>query len=167
MIEAYRNALNKGISFLGPTNFEPSLRTMIDYVKSRKSRNEYNIMLFITDGDITDIKETIKAYIFLFNFYRTIEASFLPMSIIIIGVGNSDFSKMDVLDSDGALLQDNLENTAARDIVHFVRYNNYLGDMTYLHEDVLREIPTQFSSYMAMKGIFPSPMKHKDINTIY
>ena len=87
------------------------------------------------------------------------------MSIIIIGVGNADFSKMDYLDGDGGLLRDPYGNTAGRDIVQFVQYNKYLSDISYLHEDVLREVPNQFVSYMIMKGIQPNPVQHTDLNT--
>lgn len=41
------------------------------------------------------------------------------MSIIIIGVGNADFTEMNVLDGDNALLQ-SMGVTATRDIVQFV-----------------------------------------------
>jgi hypothetical protein len=46
-----------------------------------------------------------------------VDLSTLPCSIIIIGVGNADFSSMDELDGDGALLRDDAERPCARDIV--------------------------------------------------
>jgi hypothetical protein len=48
-----------------------------------------------------------------------INASALPMSIIIVGVGNEDFAPMEFLDSDGQLLRHN-GRSATRDIVQFV-----------------------------------------------
>lgn len=48
-----------------------------------------------------------------------INASALPMSVIIIGVGSEDFSAMEFLDSDGRLLRHN-DRAAVRDIVQFV-----------------------------------------------
>ena len=51
--------------------------------------------------------------------YQRIQASSDPMSIIIIGVGEADFSQMHQLDSDNALLTHN-RKTATRDIVQFV-----------------------------------------------
>ena len=50
----------------------------------------------------------------------------LPVSIIIVGVGNADFSKMEELDSDGGLLRDNHGRTAKRDIVQFVEFNKLM-----------------------------------------
>ena len=45
----------------------------------------YNILLIITDGEIMDMPETKKLIV---------QLSALPLSIIIIGVGNATFSKM-------------------------------------------------------------------------
>lgn len=45
----------------------------------------------LTDGELTDMKDTILAII---------RASRLPMSLIIVGVGNADFEGMKVLDAD-------------------------------------------------------------------
>lgn len=86
------------------------------------------------------------------------------MSIIIVGVGNADFSKMETLDWDGGLLRDSYGNVASRDLVQFVKFNNYLNDVTYLHEDVLREVPGQLVSYMMQNGILVNPVDHEDIN---
>lgn len=45
----------------------------------------------LTDGELTDMKDTMLALI---------RASRLPMSVIIVGVGNADFSGMNALDCD-------------------------------------------------------------------
>lgn len=55
---------------------------------------QYFILLMLTDGEISDMPDTIKAIV---------RASRLPMSIIIVGVGNADFSAMDRLDCDEGL----------------------------------------------------------------
>lgn len=49
------------------------------------------MLLIITDGVITDMADTERAIV---------QASVLPMSIIIVGVGAADFSAMDTLDAD-------------------------------------------------------------------
>merc|ERR1719493_123526 len=76
----------------------------------------YQVLLIITDGIICDMEATKSAII---------SASHLPMSIIIIGVGNEDFEAMDELDSDDALLQQG-GHTAVRDIVQFVELNRFV-----------------------------------------
>lgn len=48
--------------------------------------------------------------------------SHLPLSIIIVGVGNADFSNMDRLDGDNGLYN-HQGKKAMRDIVQFVPFN--------------------------------------------
>lgn len=61
ILEAYRTAMAGGIGLYGPTNFAPCLQTMSDFVATRLDKAEYHIMLYITDGAITDMKETVNA----------------------------------------------------------------------------------------------------------
>ena len=53
--------------------------------------NNYNILMILTDGVINDMNETINVIV---------DASFLPISIIIIGIGYADFTNMNILDAD-------------------------------------------------------------------
>lgn len=55
----------------------------------------YVIFILFTDGGIDDIQTTIDLIV---------QGSSLPLSILIIGLGDEDFSKMDILDSDDAVL---------------------------------------------------------------
>lgn len=51
----------------------------------------YNICLILTDGSICDMDQTMRAIE---------EAAKLPISIIIIGLGDEDYTSMVVLDGD-------------------------------------------------------------------
>lgn len=55
----------------------------------QQQRNKYLILLIITDGAIHDMEETIRLLV---------NASGLPLSVLIVGVGNADFSNMEVGD---------------------------------------------------------------------
>ena len=92
------------------------------------------------------MKETIDALI---------DASALPISVIIIGIGNADFSGMDQLDSDKGLLRsrNNPSKIAQRDIVQFVPFNQFNGNMAGLSTAVLRELPNQVGKYFGIKGV--------------
>lgn len=93
-----------------------------------------------------------------------INASKLPISIIIVGVGNTDFSAMDELDGDESRL--NIDGQyAERDIVQFVPLNRFLiqtGSVIKSQADlakaVLAEIPDQMTGYMKSKGYRPQPI---------
>ena len=54
---------------------------------------QYFILLLLTDGTLSDMRETKLALI---------RASSLPMSVIIVGVGGANFSAMRELDADEA-----------------------------------------------------------------
>ena len=88
----------------------------------------------------------------------------LPLSIIIVGVGQADFSAMDELDADTVPLSYN-GIYAARDIVQFVPFRNFQhvkdSNMArvYLASEVLAEIPTQLVEYMKSKRIEPGSFK--------
>lgn len=60
-----------------------------DFYDNKDDVQAYLILLIITDGEITDMSDTI---------HEIVSASYLPMSIVIVGVGPADFSKMDILD---------------------------------------------------------------------
>ena len=68
----------------------------------------YHCMLILTDGDIHDVKETTDLIVELSKF---------PVSIVIIGVGKDEFTKMRFLDADEAILRNSKGEAAARDIV--------------------------------------------------
>lgn len=77
----------------GPTNFAPTIRKCLEIALANpctETRPSYNILLIITDGIITDIRDTIDALV---------ELAHQPFSIIIVGVGENDFGAMAELDN--------------------------------------------------------------------
>jgi len=53
----------------------------------------------------------------------------LPLSIVIVGVGDADFSTMDVLDADtNPLYSNKYKKYMARDIVQFVPFREFQND---------------------------------------
>eukprot|EP01017_Pseudomicrothorax_dubius_P002262 TRINITY_DN10004_c0_g1_i3.p1 TRINITY_DN10004_c0_g1~~TRINITY_DN10004_c0_g1_i3.p1 ORF type:complete len:108 (+),score=18.69 TRINITY_DN10004_c0_g1_i3:199-522(+) len=93
-----------------------------------------------------------------------VSASNLPLSVIIIGVGDSDFSKMEILDGDSGIV-DSRGTKASRDICQFVPFNRYKGDPTQLAEKVLSELPGQVVKYKALMGHPPRPPMKFDMNS--
>ena len=73
----------------------------------------YQILLILTDGVIHDMDMTIDLLVRNCN---------LPLSLIIVGIGNADFSNMDTLDGDNGLYNKKGQK-AQRDIVQFVPFN--------------------------------------------
>ena len=85
----------------------------MDFAMEGRSLMTYFVLLILTDGEIHDMGETKRLLV---------EASKLPCSVIIVGVGNEEFEKMVDLDSDDKLLKDDKNRKCKRDIVQFVRF---------------------------------------------
>ena len=99
----------------GPTLFEPFVEAAERIATASpcsQDKQRYTVALIITDGVINDMEGTKEALC---------RASVLPLSFVIVGVGNADFSAMRELDGDRAKLFSG-RATAARDIVQFVPY---------------------------------------------
>ena len=109
-------------------------------VAEKQSSSKYYILMITTDGEITDEADTIAAII---------EASHAPISIVIVGLGEADFTKMKVLDGDDGPLSIG-GKTAARDIVQFVAMREFKQEdiLQALPAALLQEIPGQLTSYM-------------------
>ena len=71
-----------------------------------------------------------------------VSLSGMPFSAVVIGVGDGDFEKMDVLDADGEVFKDKNHNEMIRDIVQLVQYDEFkdLGERE-LALAVLGELP--------------------------
>ncbi|XP_042366291.1 copine-3-like isoform X2 [Plectropomus leopardus] len=140
VVRAYQECLPQ-LKLWGPTNFSPIINHVACFARQALRQNvasQYFVLLIITDGVITDMDHTRTAIV---------EASRLPMSIIIVGVGGADFSEMEFLDSDDKLLSSPRGDVAARDIVQFVPFRDFKGNSVALAQSVLAELPDQVSSF--------------------
>ncbi len=98
------------------------------YAESEQNSTNYYVLILMTDGQINDSDETID---------RIVKASSLPLSIIVVGVGDKDFSLIEELDSDRQLLKSQKGETCERDVVDFIRldrFNNEKGDVALARE---------------------------------
>nr|XP_021526684.1 copine-7 isoform X2 [Aotus nancymaae] len=139
VVEAYRNCVPR-VQLYGPTNVAPII-SKVARVAAAEERtaeaSQYYILLILTDGVVTDMADTREAIV---------RASRLPMSIIIVGVGNADFTDMQVLDGDDGVLRSPRGEPALRDIVQFVPFRELKnvpscvwGSQAILHR--LRAVP--------------------------
>ena len=153
ILNAYRQSLSR-VTLAAPTYFTPIIDKVISEIRSdlenRQEENHYYILLILTDGCINDMPQTCD---------KIVEASYLPLSIIIVGIGNADFSLMEILDGDKHPLRNSRGELRKRDIVQFVQFedfkkNNAIDYGTDLTEEVLKEIPTQVEEYYEKCGKF-------------
>uniref|UniRef100_A0A8I5ZN81 Copine 5 n=1 Tax=Rattus norvegicus TaxID=10116 RepID=A0A8I5ZN81_RAT len=153
ILEAYHSSL-RTVQLYGPTNFAPVVTHVARNAAAVQDGSQYSVLLIITDGVISDMAQTKEAIV---------NAAKLPMSIIIVGVGQAEFDAMVELDGDDVRISSR-GKLAERDIVQFVPFRDYVDrtgnhvlSMARLARDVLAEIPDQLVSYMKAQGIRPRP----------
>ena len=85
------------------------------------------------------------------------------MAIIIVGVGDADFSSMETLDGDDeALYSQTYRKYMAADIVQFVPYNDFKNNPHMLAKETLMEVPTQLLNFMRKHNIAPYPRTEEE-----
>ncbi|XP_028696726.2 copine-7 [Macaca thibetana thibetana] len=149
VVEAYQNCLPR-VQLYGPTNVAPIISKVARVAAAEERTGEasqYYILLILTDGVVTDMADTREAIV---------RASRLPMSIIIVGVGNADFTDMQVLDGDDGVLRSPRGEPALRDIVQFVPFRELKNaSPAALAKCVLAEVPKQVVEYYSHRGLAP------------
>jgi hypothetical protein len=150
IMKAYRDVL-KFLEFGGPTYFKVILENAIQECREiQKQINQYAILFILTDGDIHD-RETV--------IDQIIECCTLPISIIIVGVGNGPFDIMHEIDDDDCIMQDSKGRKNIRDLVQFVEFRNFKNNGVELAREVLDELPRQVEEYYQLMGIGPEKIK--------
>lgn len=147
--QTYKNAIGK-IMLAGPTRFAPILKLWNEMVIFESSRNSsrYYTFLLLTDGRNLDINETIE---------QVVISSSLPISTIIVGIGDADFSNMSFLDSDtGPLFSQISQTFSQRDNIQFVEFNKFKHDSEKFAREVLFELPRQMVSRLKIFAHFHS-----------
>uniref|UniRef100_A0A8C2KFB3 Copine VII n=1 Tax=Cyprinus carpio TaxID=7962 RepID=A0A8C2KFB3_CYPCA len=161
VVEAYQNCLPK-IQLYGPTNVAPIINRIAKLAAGKepiKDASLYHILLILTDGVVTDMADTREAIV---------RASYQPMSIIIVGVGNADFTDMQILDGDDGVLRSPKGEPVLRDIVQFVPFRDFkTASPAALAKCVLAEVPKQVVEYFSHKAIPPiNPVLNSNPNSI-
>lgn len=163
IVDAYRMVLPK-LHLSGPTNFSPIINHVASIASAAAQTNsasvrthnntttaaglatvtqtltiafispqQYFVLLILTDGEITDFDQTRDAIV---------QASQLPLSIIIVGVGPADFKAMELLDGDSGVLKSTSGVAVARDIVQFVPFKQFKDVSPKLLQDEVNHIIT-------------------------
>jgi len=120
----------------GQANFAEIIQKAIGIASFNQLQGlkEYTILVLLTDGIIQDLENTLNSII---------EAANIPLSIIMIGIGDGDFESFESLDS-----QLGLYETARRDYVSFIAYRDFIEDTNQLKNKLMQEIPEQILEYV-------------------
>ncbi|CAI0383687.1 unnamed protein product [Linum tenue] len=150
IMSAYTAALHN-VTLAGPTLFGRVINNAAQIAGQSLSHDhrKYYVLLIITDGVLTDFQETKDAIV---------KASDLPLSILIVGVGNADFTQMEILDGDnGRRLESSTGRVATRDIVQFVPMREVHSGRLSAVQALLEELPGQFLTYVRARDMKPGP----------
>lgn len=149
ILDAYANVVPT-VNMNGPTLFQPLIEKAILRARSfnvTQENQKYLVLLILTDGVLNDPEATIAALQ---------AASDSPLSVIIIGLGDADFTTMKMIDGDNIR-----RKPGVRDLCQFVPYDKFKSQgFPYLAEEVLREVPTQCLEFMKAKKILPNIKKY-------
>jgi len=155
VVKAYKRCA-QNVRFHGPTEVKDIIRLAADFAApyadaTAKGENgvdmRYYVLLIITDGVVSDMQETIN---------EVVRAGQYPISIIIVGVGDEDFTCMNELDADtNALYSTETKTTMTRDIVSFVPFNELRTQPDRLAYEILAELPPQVCKYFQGRGVDP------------
>lgn len=130
-------------------------------IKACKKRQCYTLLTVFTAGDIVDLQETVDLVC------RAAEDA--PLSLVIVGVGNRDFSDIEKLCGQDfkTRLRDSRGIPIAREIVNFVSFKHFGGNANAVITEALKGIPEQFVTYFVTNGIKPlSPVPPPDYDLI-
>jgi len=155
VLEAYKKVFKSGLTMSAPTVFTDVIRTAAQHAEKaqeeamRKGGQCYSVLLIVTDGAVSDVQATARCLE---------EASQAPLSVIIVGVGNADFSAMRFLDD--------LSVPGKRDIAQFVEFNQHSHSSESLASETLNEVPAQLVGYFQSKGIQPLAAIQRSDSTV-
>mmetsp|Transcript_14450 Transcript_14450/g.20368 ORF Transcript_14450/g.20368 Transcript_14450/m.20368 type:complete len:597 (-) Transcript_14450:181-1971(-) len=147
VLDAYHGVFKSGLIMSSPTDITQVVAAAAARAKSslaaaqQQGKQIYTILLIITDGSVSDVNATAACLS---------SVSDSPLSVVIVGVGNADFSAMQFLD-------DFSTQNGTRDIAQFVEFNKHASSSQALSAVTLAEIPEQLCEYFAKMGIDPLP----------
>ena len=157
VLDAYNATFKSGLIMSKPTVFTEVLETAANHANTAqqaaaaKGQQAYTVLLIISDGAVSDVNATAASLS---------KISDSPLSVVIVGVGNADFSAMRFLDDVNAA------NNGKRDIAQFVAFNQHSHSSQSLTKATLEEIPSQLVSYFRSKNIAPLPAVIRNDNQI-
>jgi len=127
VLERYKQVTSR-VQLSGPTSFAPLIRKAINIV--RESR-EYHILLIVADGQVSSEADTVRAIV---------EATKYPLSIVMVGVGDGPWDKMEEFDD--RLPQRAFDNFQFVDFSALQR--KHPGNQAAFALNALMEIPEQY-----------------------
>lgn len=145
ILEAYRGMFKKPLTMSGPTDITGVIEHAAKSAKQkfqqaiRNNMISFTILLILTDGSLNDVNKTMACLA---------ESSQAPLSIIIVGIGRSEFAALKFVDE--------FTVQGAADICQFIEFEMYKRNTKALIRATLEEIPEQIINFFMEKNIYPN-----------
>ena len=153
LLKAYNHKIlnNEAFGFGQEVSLNPFIEAAIfRTIKLSKKRQCYTLLTVFAADDFVDLHQTIDLI--------CTAAEDAPISILIIGVGDSDLNSVQKLCGENhKLLHDSRGIPIAREIVSFVRFKDFEGNAGKVIAEALKDVPEQFVQYQLMNGVQPLP----------
>lgn len=147
IIHAYIQAANK-VTSISSTRFACVIKEAIEIaLKKFSTSHTYSILFILTERLIDDMQQTIN---------QIVMASDAPLSIIIVGVGNANFSNMNKLNANEHPLKASNGKSMKRNVVHFVTLSKIQNcPSQQLENELLEDIPFQIHQFCSTHEFIP------------
>ncbi|KAF3787102.1 hypothetical protein EJ110_NYTH23937, partial [Nymphaea thermarum] len=133
------------LKLAGPTSFAPVINASIDIVE--RSKGMYHVLVIITDGQVTEYSDPTSGSLSpqeSATIDAIVSASHYPLSIILVGVGDGPWDKMQQFD----------DNIPRRDFDNF-QFVNFTKIMSTNHDITKKE------AAFALAALMEIPFQYK------
>lgn len=155
LVEAYKNA-RKYIDPMERASILEIMKLVRDWATRDLKSNIYYVLVILTAGHVDELQATIDLLVDLAQ---------LPVSIVLVGVGDYNFSTLEKLDGDKKWLRSSKKKLIKRDIINFVDFETCANDPDKLLKKILEEFPGQFMSFKTRSGYKVEEGTRKEIKT--
>ena len=121
----------------GPKLLRPTIDAAIKCAAQESQHKlSYGVLVVLCcSGKVNDVSEVME---------KISQASYIPLSVVIVGIGDGDFSEWDALkkssETSVGVLTSPSGNKYMRDVAHFVKLNDYWKSMEDLIHGVVGRV---------------------------
>jgi hypothetical protein len=155
LLEAYKGA-RKYIDPMEKASILEIMKLVRDWALRDMKSNIYYVLVILTAGHVDDLQATIDLLVDLAQ---------LPVSIVLVGVGDYNFNTLEKLDGDKKWLRSSKKKLIKRDIINFVDFETCASDPDKLMKKILEEFPGQFMSFKTRSGYKIDEGTRKELKT--
>ena len=154
---AYKECLNK-IKFCDNNTLSPLINNIRKVIYTKYKPDTYSILFLLINSPPKneDFQNTIDSLI---------ENSFLPLSIVVIGIGNSEFEDIkQLLSNKNKISSKGIEKL--RNNIHFISMKDCNFNNDILKNRCLKDIPKQMVQYYSLNKTTPNDIKEQNLDNI-